>query len=181
MEINYFGKPYSFTHVAALKRFGKDNDYTPNSTIKKTIEAIINNSNSIAVVPIENTFEGFIDDTVDLLCENTNLAILEELQLPIKLFLLSNGLIRLPEIKEIYSHAYPLKISRPWIKSHISDDVELKATNSTSDAVYQIRRKKYSCAIASAEAARYYGLRKLKEIVVEKGENITMFFVLKKK
>ena len=182
MEINYFGKPYSFTHIAALRRFGKNRKYIPVSSISETIEAGADNPGSISVVPIENTTGGIIYDTVDALstekCLNCGLTILEELELLIKLFLLSKESIKLSKIKKIYSHEYALKWSEGWIKEHISPTVELKRVVSTSEAAQRIRKEKYSCAVASSEAASHYHLKKLKEITTEGKKNLTRFFVL---
>ena len=182
MEINYFGKPYSFTHIAALRRFGRNQKYIPMSSISETIEAVMDNPDSISVVPIENTTGGIIHDTVDVLSMekylNCGLTILEELELLIKLFLLSKKSIKLSQIKKIYSHEYPLKSSEGWIKKHIPPTVELERVVNTSEAAHRIRKEKYSCAVASSEAAGHYHLKKLKEITIEGKKNLTRFFVL---
>ncbi|MCK4436610.1 hypothetical protein KAU86_01540 [bacterium] len=184
MEINYFGKPYSFTHVAALRRFGKKHKYVSMPTIGETIDAVIAKPDSISVIPIENTAGGIIHDTVDILCMEecleSDLIILEELELLVRLFLLSKKSIKLSQVKRIYSHEYALKRAEDWIKKHMPHTVDLEQIVSTSEAVHRIQKEKYSCAIASSEAARYYGLRKLKEITVEGKKNLTRFFVLGK-
>ena len=182
MEINYFGKPYSFTHITTLRRFGSNQKYIPMSSIGETIEAVLDNPGSISVVPIENTTGGIIHDTVDVLSMekylNSGLTILEELELLIKLFLLSKESIKLSKIKKIYSHEYALKSSEGWIKEHIPHTVELIQVVSTSEAAHRVRNEKYSCAVASSEAASHYHLKKLREITIEGKKNLTRFFVL---
>jgi len=185
MQIMYFGKPYSFSHIAAMHRFGDKSKYISKPSIKEAIESLTHLNNSIAVVPIENTTGGIIHDTVDMLILPqylySNLSIVEELELNIKLFLLSKKPIQLRQIKIVYSHEYALKKAEPWIKSHLSATVTMVDVQSTSEAIHRIKNEKYSCAIASAEAADYYGLRKLNEIVGggEEKKNITRFLVLK--
>lgn len=184
MEIIYFGKPYSFTHVAALKRFGESHRYISNPTITGTIEAVISTANSMAVVPIENTTGGIVYDTVDMLSMqkytgSSDLVIIEELEFLIRLFLLSRKPIKLSQVKKIYSHEYVLKRSEGWIKKYMPD-IEVKQAISTSEAIHKIQKEKFSCAIASSEAAKYYGLIKLKEIIVKGKKNLTRFFVLRK-
>lgn len=181
MKINYFGKPYSFTHVVALRRFGKEHEYNPIPTIDKTIEAVIGVPDSISVVPIENSICGVVDDTIDILCTdylNSSLNILEELELQIRLFLLSKNSIKLSQIKKIYSHEYPLKISRGWIEKNIPKTVSLEQVVSTSEGIHRIQKEEGSCAIASSEAAEHYDLEKISEIKVDGIKNLTRFFVM---
>ena len=67
MNIIYFGKPYSFTHVVSLRRFGSVNNFISKESINEVIESVNNKPGSIGVVPIENTTGGTIFDTVDIL------------------------------------------------------------------------------------------------------------------
>ena len=178
MEINYFGKPYSFSNIAALRRFGNQKKYISKDTIDDAINSV--KTNSIAIVPIENTYGGIITKTVDALTHELyqkNIRILEELEMDISLYVLCTETLKLRKIKKVYSHDYPLKISEPWIKQNLSS-ADVIRTASTSDAVIKVKKEKYSCAIASIEAARYYGLRSLGEIHCRGKDNITRFFVL---
>jgi len=183
VDINYFGKPYSFTHIAALKRFGIKHRFFPHPTVLETVEAALNKPNSISVVPIENTTGGIIPDVVDALIMHCKdyLNISEELELTIRLFLASKHPIKLSQVKKIYSHEYPLKRSEEWIKKYLPGNVILKCAASTSDAAYKIQKEKSSCAIISEKALKHYGLKKLSEIKVEGKPNLTKFFVIKKK
>jgi len=182
MEIIYSGKPYSFTHVAALRRFGENHKYVSSNTLTETIEMVALKPNATAVVPIENTTGGIIYDTVDILTTDkylrSKLSILEELELHVRLFLLSKKPIKLSQVNKIYSHEYALKRADPWIKNHLPSGVEIERLVSTSEAAQLVKKAKYSCAIASSEAAGYYGLRKLKEIVIPGKRNLTRFFVI---
>lgn len=184
MNIIYFGKPYSFSHVAALKRFKKNNIYLSKDNSYDVIETVFTEPDSIGIVPIENTTAGIIFDTVDVLIMQkyleSNLSILEELELHIKLFLLSKKDIPLNKIKTVYSHEVVIKRAEPWIKQHLSENVEIKPAVSTSEAIGKIENNKYACAIASSEAAAYYGLIKLQEINVMGKRNLTRFFVIGK-
>jgi len=178
MEINYFGKPYSFTHLAALKRFGKNHKYFSRSTIEETVKSL--EKDSIAVVPIENTYGGIIGETVNLMTKRkNNIQILEELEMQIKLYLLSKSSVRLNTLKKIYSHEYPLKISKLWISQNLPQAM-LEKVASTSDACILAKKEEYSCAIASLEAANHYNLEKLNEIRIDGKDNLTKFFILKK-
>jgi chorismate mutase/prephenate dehydratase len=179
MRINHFGKPYSFSHVAALRRFGKRHEYISRPTIVGTIDSIVKDYDSIGIVPIENTTGGIIHDTVNTLCmeEYRKLLIREELELPVRLFLLAKSPIALSHVRAIYSHEYALKRSEGWIKQHTPQAI-VKRVSSTSDAACKALEEKYSCAISSSEASSYYGLKKIEEILVEGKKNLTRFFVL---
>ncbi len=182
MKIHYFGRPYSFTHVAALRRYGREEKYIPKATISEAIAATIDTPNSIAVVPIENTTGGIIYDTVDSMVTNKlqggNLIIQEELELLVKLLLLNIKQIPLSQVKKVYSHEYALKRAESWIRQHMNPDVVLEQITSTSEACERIQKEKHSCAVASSEAAEHYGLKKLAEITSPGKKNLTRFFVL---
>ena len=179
MRINYFGKPYSFSHVAALRRFGKRHDYNSHSTIVDTIDSIVADRDSIGIAPIENTTGGVIYDTVDTLCmgKYKDLLVREELELSISLFLSAKNPMELSQIKTVYSHEYALKRSEGWVKQYIPQATVKKVT-STSEAACRALEEKDSCAICSIEAAKYYGLKKIAEILVEGKKNLTRFFIL---
>ena len=182
-KIFYFGQPYSFTHVAALRRFGENKEYISKPTIYETINSVMNYTPSLAVVPIENTFGGPIRDIVDLLTDkkylNGSLIIKEELEMAIKLLLLSKIPIDLLDVKQIYSHKYALRSSQDWIEKNLPF-AKLNVVGSTSEAAQIAKKERYSCAIASAEAAEHYHLNKLADIIFKGKHNLTKFFVMKK-
>jgi len=184
MNIIYFGKPYSFTHVVSLRRFGSVNNFISKESINEVIESVNNKPGSIGVVPIENTTGGTIFDTVDILTLpkylNSDLTIIEELELHPRLFLLSKTKIPLVKIKAIYSHEFALKRSELWAKKNISENIKLISVASTSESISRIKNNKYTCAIASEEAAGYYKLVKLHEIKAGGKKYLTRFFVIGK-
>jgi len=185
MQIVYFGKPYSFSHIAAMRRFGnkKKYDYVSSETISSVVDLLKQKNGSLAVVPIENTTGGVILDTIDILtseeCAN-RLSIAEELELNIRLFLIGKKKIPLNQIKTVYSHEYALRRAEPWIRANLSCAVKMIKSTSTTEATGRIKSA-YECAIASKDAAKYYRYKTLAEITYNPNEkkNITRFFVLK--
>jgi len=182
MKIVYFGKPYSFSHIAAMRRFKKDNEYISGNTINATISSVLNNENTIAVVPIENTTGGIIYDTVDNMVTErylkSNMVIAEELELNINLFIAAKNKIKLSQVSKIYSHEVVLRRTMDWISRNLPDNVEVLSVLSTSEAVQKAKNEKYSCAIASKEAINHYGLFNIKQVNVKGKKNITRFFVI---
>jgi chorismate mutase/prephenate dehydratase len=188
MEIRYFGKPYSFTHIVALKRFGKKYDYFwENESIEKLLEMAIK-CNAIAVIPAENSYCGEISETTDVMCserfmklaKENKFSIAEELETKIELYLSSHEKTRLSEIKEIYSHPFPLKVAREWIKKNLPK-AKVSIASDTSDAVSIASRNKYRAAISSIEAAEHYRMNIIRKIPIAGKENITRFYVFKRK
>ena len=182
MKIFYFGEPYSFTHVASLRRFGRQHSYVSKSDISETVEAALSCRGSIAVVPIENTTGGHVADTIDAIYDYRNeLLIEEELEMAVEFFLLAKNKIGLHKIRKVFSHDFALKRAESWLKKNTGNKVELISTVSTSEAALNLSRKgRYSCAIAGSEAAEQYGLVKLKRIDVKGKKYITRFFVIVK-
>jgi len=185
MKILYFGKPFSFTHIVAKKRFGPKHQYISKLTIIDIIDDLIKSRlyDTIGVVPAENTQAGMVYDTVDILVNDkfhkSNLAIQEELELSVKIYLLGHSK-NLNNVKKVYSHEYPIKFFYDWIKTHLPNAVIIKLS-STSEAAYHIRNEKNSVALASKEAAEYYKIKILKRIQETDKKNITKFYVISNK
>jgi prephenate dehydratase len=188
MEIIYFGMPYSFTNIAARKRFGKNHDYFwENESIEKLLEMAIKR-NAVAVIPAENSYCGEISGTVDALCseeliklaKKNKFKIAEELEMKIELYLSSPEKARLSEIKEIYSHPFPLNVAREWIKENLPK-AKVRIAADTSTAVSIASRKRYRAAISSIEAAEHYRMNMIRKIPVAGKQNITRFYVLRYK
>ena len=181
MDILYFGKPYSFSHVAAIKRFGKENNFISMHSVKDSIDSIIQSKNySLAVVPIENTYGGMVNETVDEFSKERHdmgMIVKEELIMAIEPYLLGNKDMKFSEIRRIYSHEYALKSCGKWLKENISK-ARLIKLNSTSEAAERAKKENFSCAIAGLEAANHYNLRKISKIKIDGKENMTAFFVL---
>lgn len=179
MNINYFGMRYSFTHIASLKRFGNKHNYISKNSITDCIGSL--SKDSLSVVPIENTYGGIITDTLDALAdknpEKDNLIIKEELEMKIELYLLSKKQINFNQIEKIYSNEYALRESKDWLEKNVPK-ARIIRIGSTSEATLKAGKEKYSCAIASSESSKHYGLRKLAKIDTGDKRNITRFFVI---
>jgi len=91
VKVTYFGSPGSFTHQAALNKFGSSVELHSEDTIAAVFKAIETERSDYGCVPVENSTEGAVTHTLDTLV-NTNLSICAELNLPIHHYLLSNCL-----------------------------------------------------------------------------------------
>ncbi len=129
-----------------------------------------------SIVPIENSQEGSITLTLDLLMEQ-QLKIAGEVIVPVKHCLLSKG--RLSDIKILMSIPQALSQCKKYIKENFKN-VEVRSTLSTSQAAKFASESNHIAAIASRESAEIYGLEILDENIQDVNENFTRFIVIGK-
>ncbi|HJH32492.1 MAG TPA: prephenate dehydratase [Methanosarcinaceae archaeon] len=141
--------------------------------ILDTISAIVDKTVDIGVVPIENSIEGSVGITLDMLLGN-DLNIIGEIVVPIEHCLLSRG--ELPDIRVILSHPQALAQCRQFIRTHFKN-AEIRTTGSTSYAAKLANEFKEMAAIASRESAQVYGLEILIPNIQDRKENHTRFIV----
>ncbi|WP_437935948.1 prephenate dehydratase [Sorangium sp. So ce341] len=177
-RVAYFGRPGTFSHEVASRRFGASADLTPRRTISEVFDAVAGGAATYGIVPIENAVGGPIYDTVDQLIrrEGTGAALVvcEELSLHVTLSLLGRpGAAP----KRIYSHFVPLKHCGDWLRANYPDAQILEA-ESTAEAVERAAQDGEAWAIGNKGAAAIYGLEILVPKLGVKGENITRFFIV---
>ena len=143
--------------------------------IEDTFLAAIEGKSDLSVVPIENSIEGSVGITLDLLLEK-DITIIGEVVVKIEHCLLSKG--GSEKIKIILSHPQGLAQCRHFLKKHFPE-AELRSTGSTSHAARLAGEFEEMAAIASPEAAECYRLRILLSNIQDQKENYTRFIVLK--
>jgi prephenate dehydratase len=142
--------------------------------IPDTISAIVDRTVDIGVVPIENSIEGSVGITLDMLLEN-DLNIIGEIVVPIEHCLLSKG--TLSNIRVILSHPQALAQCRQFIKTNF-ENTDIRTTGSTSHAAKLANEFEEMAAIASRESAQMYGLDILIPNIQDRKENHTRFIVI---
>ncbi len=177
VRIAYFGPKATFTHQAAISHFGLSSEYIPCDSIGTVFELVENGNAHYGVVPIENTIEGVVNHTVDILI-NTELFIVGEIIIPINLFLLS--LQKDPaKIRKIYSHKHALAQSRKYLEKHFPY-AEILEAKSTANACEIAKEDGTVAAIASEVAAYEYGLHILAKNIQDEKNNFTRFLIIGK-
>jgi prephenate dehydratase len=141
-----------------------------------TVDALLRNEVHSSIVPIENSVEGSITLTLDLLLEH-ELMITGEVIVRINHCLLSKG--KRENIKIIMSHPQALSQCRKYIKNKFKG-VEIRSDLSTSHAAKHAAGSKEIAAIASAQSAKMYGLEILDENIQDVPDNFTRFIVIGK-
>ena len=176
----YFGKPGSYSHEVAARRFPRNAVLKSCRMISDVFEAVARDAADYGVVPIENTLGGPIYDTVDeLIRQNAppiGLTVCEELSLHVMLSLL--GRKQTPP-KRIYSHFVPLKHCGDWVRARYPGAAILE-TESTSEAVERAAKETNAWAIGNRGAAAMHKLHVIVPRLGTKAENITRFYLLGK-
>ena len=142
--------------------------------IEDTLLAVVDGKSDLSVIPVENSIEGSVGITLDLLLEK-NVRIVGEVVVKIEHCLLAKG--RLEDIRIILSHPQGLAQCRHFLKKHFPG-TELRSTGSTSHAARLAGEFEEMAAIASPEAAECYRLNTLLSNVQDQKENYTRFIVL---
>jgi chorismate mutase/prephenate dehydratase len=174
LTVAYMGPEATFTHLAAIHRFGSSLVYTPLKTIEDVFTEVARNRADYGVVPVENSTEGVVTSTLDMFVDS-ELKIVAQIILPIQHCLVSLGTRQ--QIKQLFSHPQALAQCRGWIQNHLPH-VEVIETSSTTRAAELAAENKEAAAIASSLAAERYHLRLLQQDIQDNASNATRFLVL---
>ncbi len=175
LRIAYLGPEGTFTHAAARGQFGSGVLFTPAGSVAEVFADVEQGRAEFGVVPVENSTEGAVTSTLDLLVESP-LRITAEILLDIRHCLL--GAARsLAGVRRVLSHPQALAQCRRWISQHLPK-ATLEPVASTSHAATLARERPTIGAIASRLAAEHHGLKVLAADIQDEAANMTRFFVL---
>ncbi len=172
--IAYLGPIYSYSYLAAAKHFGLAADLVPVTTISAAFEEVRREQATFAVVPIENSTDGRVVDTLGMFARSP-VEICGEVLLPIHHCLL--GKISRAEIVEVQSKPQALSQCRGWLGEHLPG-VQLVEISSTATAAANAANQAGVAAIASLEAGLHHGLRVIDENIEDNRHNVTRFAVI---
>jgi chorismate mutase/prephenate dehydratase len=177
-KVAYLGPKGTFTHQAAQMRFGSLKDYIPLASIASVFKAVDSDRAVYGVVPIENSTDGIVGETLDLLGQY-NLKILAEIYMPIhhSFCSLSNSL---EDITKIYSKDIAFGQCRKFLNEHRLDHVELIPVESTAKAAELAKEDDKSAAICPHIAAKLNNLPSIFENIEDMHDNKTRFIIIGK-
>lgn len=172
--IAYLGPEATFTHQAALQRFGTSVSYLPLKTIADVFAEVAKRRADYGVVPVENSTEGVVTHTLDMFMDS-DLKIVAQIVMPISQCLLS----RAPRarIRRLYIHPQSLAQCRDWLRKNLPD-VEIIETASNARSAELAAREKNAAAVAGLLAAEKYGLPVREHNIQDSADNATRFLVL---
>lgn len=173
-RIAFLGPLHSYSHLATLRHFGGSPELVPVRTISAVFEAVASGHVMAGVVPIENSTDGRIVDTLEMLTRSP-VKICAEIPLRIHHNLLGTG--NRAEIREVCSKPQALSQCREWLANHLPE-AKVTPTSSTTAAAEQAQQDPTIAAVASRQAGVEYGLKVLAENIEDKSDNITRFAVI---
>jgi chorismate mutase/prephenate dehydratase len=174
LRIAYLGPAYSFTHLAALERFGMSATFIPVNNIAAVFEEVNRGHADYGIAPIENSTDGRVVDTLDMFTR-LPLKICGEVQLAIHHNLMSR--CQRSEVVEIYSKPQALSQCRDWLSRNMPQARLIEVT-STSTAAQLARDKFGAAAVASRQAAVQYELHIVAENIEDNKGNVTRFAII---
>jgi len=175
LPVAYLGPPATFTHQAAVRRFGSSTVFVPVRGIADIFDEVERERAEYGVVPVENSTEGAVNITLDRLID-ADVLITGEITLDITQHLLSLA-ADLAEIKTVCSHPQALAQCREWLTAHLPE-VALEETPSTAAAAERAKDDPTVAGIAPEMAARLYGVPVLRSRIEDNPFNSTRFLVI---
>ncbi|MBM3245909.1 MAG: prephenate dehydratase [Candidatus Omnitrophica bacterium] len=176
LKIAYLGPEASFSHLAALKRFGSQVEYVTVESISDVFLEVERDAAGYGVAPIENSIEGAVSHTLDMFMDS-ELKICAQIILDISHNLLAN--CSKERIKRVYSNPQVFGQCRIWLQENLPG-VEKIEVSSTTRAAQIARQEKYSACIASILAAKVYKLKVVASEIEDSPHNVTRFLVIGK-
>jgi chorismate mutase / prephenate dehydratase len=174
LRVAYLGPEHTYTHEAARNRFGASASFLPEPSIASVFQALENSRADYGVVPVENSTEGSVSLTLDLLID-TPLCVIGEILLPIRHALMARA--DAGAFTRIVSHQQSLGQCRNYLAANYPH-CELEAVPSNSFAARKAASDASYAAIASIAAARANGLKVIAENIQDVAQNTTRFLVL---
>ena len=177
-NVAYLGPEGTFSHLAAIDLYDGLASLHPADTIEDVFALVEKDNCSIGVVPVENSYEGSVNTTLDLFYKY-DLKICAETYVRIRHNLLSmEGDIR--DIKKIYSHPMALAQCRFWLRANMKG-VSVAEVSSTSLAAGIAANEPGSAAIGNRSLEELYGLKILNENIEDHPDNMTRFLAIGKR
>lgn len=181
LSIAHLGPSGTYAEQAALAYVNWLNQQEQKATLRpypsiaQTLKAIAQGQADLAVVPVENSIEGSVAMTLDMLWQLDTLQIQQALVLPIVHGLLSHA-PNLETIRTVYSHPQALAQCQGWLEQFVSQ-AQLIPTNSTTEALKHLETDSSTAAISSLRAAQLYKIPTLASAINDYPDNCTRFWV----
>lgn len=175
LTVAYLGPEGTFSHQASKEHFGLGARLLPSRTILDVFDEVERGRAAYGVVPIENTTEGVVGETLDQLIE-TVLNIVAERTIEVSHNLLNKS-GRIEDVTKLFSHPQPLGQCRNWVGEHLRD-VQVIEVGSTAMAARLASEDASGAAIAAEVAARIYDLKIVRPRIEDHAWNFTRFLII---
>jgi len=178
-SVAYLVPPATYTHQAARTRFGINAAYIQVERIPDVFHAVEKGKAEFGVAPVENSTEGAISQTLDLLA-TTELQVVAEVTLDIRHYLLSHA--ELNRVQKVYSHPQALAQCRAWLTSNVPG-AEIIAESSTARSALMAAQAdpiEGIAAVSSYLASELYNVPVKASSIQDLSSNMTRFVVVRK-
>lgn len=174
LRIGYLGPKGSFSHTAAMLKFGQSVEYEPLADITSIFDEVSKGHCDLGLAPVENTMGGGVIETLDALIDS-DVKVCAEVLMAIHHNLLGN--CSLEEVEKIYSKPEVFAQCRNWLSATFKDAQTIPVA-STAKAAQMAAAESKAAAIGSSIAAELYGLRIICENIEDIANNVTRFLVI---
>ena len=177
IKVSFQGERGAYSEAAARSFFSEEIETIPLPTFKEVLESTISNNTDYSVLPVENSLEGSVGESYDLLY-STSLNAMGEIYHRIEHCLIGNG--KLEEVDTVYSHPQALGQCRDFIQNYKIQTVPTYDTAGSVRIIKEINKSNVSC-IASKTSSEIYKMPIISENIANNLNNYTRFLVLSKK
>lgn len=175
LRVACLGPKYSYSHLASIAKFGNAVEHVPVGSIGAVFEEVNRRHVQFGLVPLENSTDGRVADTLDMFVRLPGLKIRAEVKLRVHHCLL--GKCQWGEVRRVYSRAQALSQCRHWLGKNLPHATLVEVV-STAHAAEIAQREQFAAAIASHPAADAYGLNVLASNIEDQAHNVTRFAVI---
>ena len=181
LRVAYLGPEFTYSHLAAIARFGQSAELVPVASIRSVFEEVQRGHADFGVVPIENSTDGRVADSLECLARAgaspppASPQICAEVPLRIRHCLLGSG--PRTAIRRVCSKPQALSQCRNWLAAHLPN-AKLEPTASTAEAAALAAAHGDTAAVAAEQAAVNHGLEVLARNIEDNPENVTRFAVI---
>lgn len=174
LRVAHLGPAWTYSHLAALHRFGSSVEFVPVASISAAFEEVNAGHSHYGVVPLENSTDGRIADTLD---NFSRLPVKICAEVPLRIHHTLLAACDRASITAVYSRPQALSQCRNWLARHLPN-ARLVELTSTSVAAETAAKTPHAAAIASRQAGVHYGLNVLAENIEDIAGNTTRFAVI---
>lgn len=174
LKIGYLGPPGTFSHAAAVSKFGSSIEYVDLVDIPSVFTEVIRGHVDYGMVPVENSIHGGVIDTLDAFLQSSARICAE-----VKVVIHHNLLAKEPweNIRKIYSKPEVFTQCREWL-NNTAKGRDIEAASSSARAAELAASQPGAAAIGSTLAGEFYNLHTLFENIEDNPDNVTRFFVI---
>ncbi|MGY5141301.1 MAG: prephenate dehydratase [Candidatus Nitrosopumilus sp. Bin_571-38] len=176
IHVSFQGERGAYSEAAARSFFNEQIETIPQTTFVEVLESASSDKTQYAVLPVENSLEGSVGESYDLLY-STSLNATGEIYHKIEHCLIGTG--NIDEIDTVYSHPQALGQCRKFIEEHHMKTIPAYDTAGSVKMVKEINKKNCAC-IASKDAAEIYEMPIILDNIANNLNNYTRFLILSK-